>query len=44
MSKFTFKNFPRDYHGLFSYVNKDPWISLSEIGKPQKRSQILQKK
>ena len=33
MSKFTFKNFPRDFYGLFSYVNSDPRISLSEIGR-----------
>lgn len=33
MSKFTFKNFPRDLYGLFSFVNKDPRISLSEIGR-----------
>jgi hypothetical protein len=33
MSKFTFKNFPRDFYGVFSYVNEDPRISLSAIGR-----------
>jgi hypothetical protein len=33
MSKFTFKNFPRDFYGIFSYVNEDPRISLSAIGR-----------
>lgn len=33
MSHFTFRNFPRDLYGMFTYIHEEPRISLSEIAR-----------